>query len=254
MGGGIRTSTTPEVGLPRSTTSDQRVGVAHRGDHLEPASTSRRAMPARSSTESSAITMRMGTPTDRCRAADRAEHMIPTERGDALAQPGEAAARVGSAPPLPVVGTSTRSRSRAAIERAGWRGVLGHVREGFGPPRIGRALDRRRRPRGHDRRRADRDRGPATTDDSAASRPRSSRITGWMPRTRSRISSRAPWPAVGVGDQRGARGRRRVLAGHAEFSARRRDVAARRRAGRARCAGVRPRRCREQRSGSRRDG
>ena len=60
--GGMRTSTTARSGWCRSTASTSSVGVADRGDDLLARVVEQAGEPARSSTESSAITTRMGAP------------------------------------------------------------------------------------------------------------------------------------------------------------------------------------------------
>ena len=89
------------------------------------------------------------------------------------------------APPTPLSSTSTTIVSvlaRDAHLEPRRRGVLGRVRQRLGDDEVRRRLDRDGRPRRRGRPRSRRGSGfGAASAESAASRPRSVRIAGWMP-------------------------------------------------------------------------
>ena len=116
------------------------------------------------------------------------------ERLDAVAQPGQAAAARGSAPPGPSSATSTTSSVRAP-RRASTRApraarVLGDVGQRLGDDEVRRGLDHRRRPPVDvrvDGRPGSPTRRPSAS--TAAASPRSASTGGAIPRARSRSSA-----------------------------------------------------------------
>ena len=257
--GGMRTSTTARSGWCRSTATSERVAVADGGHDLL-AGVDEQAGEAGAQQDgvfgdhdahgSSTITV-VGPPVGLTTC------IRPPRAATRSARPCRPLPRAASAPPTPSSATSTTSRSpwRAIGDRRlGGRGVLGHVGQRLVHDEVGGALDRRRRALGHvdvQGRPAPGER--ATTDDSAASRPRSSRIAGWMPadevaqlgegRLGLVVGARRRAPCAGRDRCRSAPG-----PGRGPWPAPP-AAAGRRRAGRARCGGARPRRCRRRRRG-----
>ena len=155
--------------------------------------------PARSSTESSAITIRTGSPPADVVGPPSGliTCIVPPTDATRSTEPARAPCRPArSAPPLPSSRTSTietgRRRVRCATRRACRRGrasatlVSASATTKYAVLSTGadgrcRHVDCSSTGTGE----------RATTADSAASSPRSSRIAGWMPRTRSRSSSSA---------------------------------------------------------------
>ena len=130
--------------------------------------------------------------------------------------------------------------------------MLGHVGERLVDHEVGGALDGRRGPGGDLHVGVTGTGERATTADNAASSPRSSRITGWMPRTRSRISLSADFASscASARSRRPSSGSTSIFSSAAPIRRReRRGAAAHRRGGHARSAGARPRRCQRRRCG-----
>ena len=195
----MRTSSDHEVGLvARPATATSGVGVADAGDHVlaridqqagDALAQQHRVLGDHDAHGSTARRI-VGPP------AGLSRWMEPPSDGDALAQAGEAGAVGPSpAPPAPLSRDLDHERVARAHQRhrgVGGAGVLGHVGERLGHHEVGGALDLGATAVGLTSTSSETGIGArATTADSAASRPRSSRITGWMPRTRSRSSCSA---------------------------------------------------------------
>ena len=152
--GGIRTSTTATSGLCAPTLRSRSSASPAWPATSKPDSSSRRARPSRSSTESSATTTFSGCVGGRsygnlrsessARPGWRVERQRPVQRGDPVGEPAQAEPRPGSAPPTPSSRTSTIAWPLCA--RDGDRGLRWRPRtwRRWSAPRRPRS---RRRPR-----------------------------------------------------------------------------------------------------------
>ena len=259
--GGMRTSTMTMSGWCRSTTSMSASPSPTAATTSSPASASSRVSPARSSTESSAITIRTGAP----RAGWSARRAgsgpcMPAAVGPRPARPARCRPlpAAGSAPPTPssvdlhdqpVVAPDDRDRGPRGV------GVLGDVGQRLRDDEIGGALDGRGRALGHvDRQgdghgRAGDDRGQGGVEAPVLEDRRMEAADQLAQLGQGRLGvvvgagTRSLAGLLGIGLE--------ALLGPARGpSPARPAVAGRRRAGRARCGAARPRRCRRRRPGS----
>ena len=258
--GGMRTSTTARSGLVALDDVEQRVGVAHGGHDLLAGVDQQAGQPGSQQHGVLGDHDPHGSSTRRVVGPPAGlMHVAACRRGR---RPGRAGRRrpvprSGSAPPTPSSRTSTTRRSPARTMADQARvacGVAGHVGRGPRPPRsrrrsrpapAGRSATSTCERDGHGRAGHDGGQGgveaPVLEDrrvDAPDQVAELARARPWPPR-----GPRRPAPGRPRGRSRAARGPRRGPWPGPP------GAAGRRRAGRARCAGARPRRCRRPRPG-----